>query len=69
MSNKSRLAVTLLCFFLGGLGIHRFYIGKIGTGILMLLTFGFFGLWTLIDFIASVAGLMKDKQGLLIKNW
>ena len=69
VSSKSRLAVTLLAFFLGGLGIHRFYLGKIGTGIAMLLTIGGLGIWTLIDFIMAVAGAMKDKEGKLIKNW
>ena len=40
ISPKSRLVALLLCFFLGPLGVHRFYVGKIGTGILMLLTLG-----------------------------
>lgn len=69
ISSKSRLAVTLLSWFLGYLGVHRFYLGKIGTGILMLITAGGFGIWTLIDFIFAVAGIMKDKEGKVIKNW
>ena len=69
ISPKSRLAVTLLAFFLGELGIHRFYLGKIGTGILMIFTAGGCGIWTLIDFIMAVAGTMKDKEGRVIKNW
>ena len=69
VSEKSRLAVTLLSFFLGGIGIHRFYLGKIGTGILMILTLGGVGIWALIDFIMAVSGAMKDKNGLPIKNW
>jgi len=69
ISPKSRLAVTLLALFLGGLGIHRFYLGKIVTGILMLITAGGLGIWTLVDFIMAVAGAMKDKEGKLIKNW
>ena len=68
-SPKSRLVTTLLAFFLGYLGVHRFYLGKIGTGIVMLLTAGGLGIWALIDFIFAVAGLMKDKEGNLIKNW
>lgn len=69
VSPKSRLAVTLLSFFLGGLGIHRFYLGKIGTGIAMIFTLGGLGIWALIDFIFAVSGNMKDKQGKPIKTW
>jgi hypothetical protein len=69
VSPKSRLAVTLLSFFLGELGIHRFYLGKIGTGIAMLLTLGGLGIWSLIDFIIAVSGNMKDKEGRLIEKW
>ena len=73
ISPKSRLAVTLLCilpaYMFGIAGIHRFYLGKIGTGIAMLLTLGGLGIWSLIDFIFAVAGKMKDKEGRLIKNW
>ena len=69
MSEKSRLAVSLLSFFLGVIGVHRFYLGKIGTGILMILTFGGLGIWALIDFIMAVSGSMKDKDGKLIKTW
>ncbi len=69
ISPKSRLTTTLLAWFLGEFGAHRFYLGKIGTGIAMLLTLGGLGIWTLIDFITAVAGSMKDKEGRLIKNW
>jgi TM2 domain-containing membrane protein YozV/ribosomal protein L40E len=69
VSEKSRLAVTLLAWFLGQLGIHRFYLGKIGTGILMILTLGGLGIWQIIDFIIAVTGNMKDKEGKLITNW
>ena len=43
ISSKSRLAITLLSFFLGGFGAHRFYLGKIGTAIAMLPTLGGLG--------------------------
>jgi len=69
ISPKSRLATTLLAWFLGGFGAHRFYLGKIGTAILMLFTLGGLGIWSLIDFIYAVTGNMKDKEGKLIKNW
>jgi TM2 domain-containing membrane protein YozV len=53
-TNKSKTTALLLCFFFGGLGIHRFYLGKNGTGLLMLFTLGGFGIWTLIDFIMLI---------------
>ena len=61
--SKSWIAALLLCFFVGVLGVHRFYVGKVGTGILMLVTFGGLGLWTLIDFIMIAIGKFSDKQG------
>ncbi|TMR98639.1 TM2 domain-containing protein [Nonomuraea basaltis] len=60
---KSWLVAVLLCFFLGVLGVHRFYVGKIGTGILMIVTLGGFGVWVLIDFIMILVGKFTDKQG------
>lgn len=67
-SEKGFVPTLLLCLFVGFLGVHRFYVGKIGTGILMLLTFGGFGIWSLIDLILIACGSFKDKKGLLIKN-
>jgi TM2 domain-containing membrane protein YozV len=67
VSEKGFVPTILLCFFLGAFGIHRFYVGKIGTGILMLLTLGGLGIWTLIDFIIIVTGSFRDGNGLLIK--
>ena len=69
ISSKSRLVTTLLAFFLGTFGAHRFYLGKIGTAVAMLLTLGGLGIWALVDFIFAVAGIMKDKEGKIIKNW
>ncbi|MCO8273884.1 TM2 domain-containing protein [Actinoplanes sp. TRM 88003] len=60
---KAWIVALLLSFFVGVLGVHRFYVGKIGTGILMLITLGGFGVWTLIDFIMIAVGKFTDKQG------
>jgi TM2 domain-containing membrane protein YozV len=67
VSDKGFVPTILLCFFLGAFGIHRFYVGKVGTGILMLLTLGGLGIWTLIDFIIIVTGGFKDSAGRYIK--
>lgn len=69
MSNKSRTVSALLCFFLGGIGVHRFYAGKIGTGIVWLLTFGCLGIGVLVDFIMILCGKFKDKDGNAIEQW
>jgi len=87
LSSRSRLATVLLALFLGIFGVHRFYIGKTRTTIVMLILsilyivtvrlWGIFmviplamaGLWAFIDFIFAVSGIMKDKEGRLIKNW
>ena len=69
ISPKLRLATALFCGFFGYLGIHRFYVGKIGTGILMILTAGGIGIWVVIDFIFIVLGQFKDKEGRVVKNW
>jgi TM2 domain-containing membrane protein YozV len=68
-SPKSRLVALLLCFFVGFLGAHRFYVGKTGTGILMLLTAGGCGLWILIDLIMIVIGSFRDQERRLLFRW
>lgn len=62
-SEKSNVVALLLCLFLGGLGIHRFYVGKIGTAIVQIFTLGGFGIWLLIDLIMIIIGKFKDKAG------
>ena len=67
-SSKDWLVTLLLCFFVGCLGIHRFYVGKTGTGIVQLLTCGGCGIWALIDFIVIIMGNFTDAEGKFIKN-
>lgn len=69
VSPKSRTVASVLCFFLGVIGIHRFYVGKTGTGIAMIFTLGGLGVWALIDLIMLLCGVFKDKQNLVVKTW
>lgn len=68
-SSKSRIAALLLCFFLGMFGVHRFYVGKIGTGILYMITLGGFGIGWLVDLIRIACGVFRDSQGYYLKDW
>ena len=68
-TDKRILPAMLLCIFFGWVGIHRFYVGKTGTGILQLLTFGGFGIWMLIDFILIVSGSFTDANGHKLTQW
>ena len=63
MSDKSKSTTFLLCYFFGVLGIHRFYLGKLITGLLMLVTGGGFMIWWFVDLYRVVTGRFKDKQG------
>lgn len=69
ISDKSRLATALLCFFFGTIGVHRFYAGKVGSGIAQIFTLGGFGIWTLIDLIFILSGRFEDKNKAVISNW
>ena len=62
-STPDWLTLFLLTFFVGVLGVHRFYVGKIGTGFLMLLTLGGLGVWFLVDLILVVTGQFTNKDG------
>ena len=69
VSPHSRLAALLLCVFLGGLGVHRFYVGKVGTGVAMIFTLGGLGIWVLIDLIMIVVGGFTDAEGRYVLDW
>ncbi|VEB36768.1 Predicted membrane protein [Legionella sainthelensi] len=64
---KSPLVVLILGLFLGVIGIHRIYVGKIYTGLLMLITLGGLGIWYLVDLILIVTNKFEDKNGNLIQ--
>ena len=85
VSPKSRIAATLLAWFLGIFGAHRFYAGNTGTAVIMLVlsivgfaTLWLFlgtiiliavGIWAFVDFIIAVTGNMRDSEGKLIRKW
>lgn len=69
ISPKSRLVALLLCFFLGIIGVHRFYVGKIGSGIGQIVTLGGLGIWTLVDLIMIAAGSFRDIDRRKLVNW
>ena len=67
VSQKNKWVAFILCFFLGYLGIHYFYVGKIGMGILYLLTGGLFGIGWIVDIIRILVGSFRDGAGLPVR--
>lgn len=65
-SQKSKGVALVLCVLLGYMGIHRFYVGKIGTGILWLLTLGCFGIGWIVDIVMLCCNKFADKSGAII---
>lgn len=68
-TDKRILPAFLLCFFFGVFGVHRFYVGKVGAGIVQLLTFGGVGIWALVDLILILCGAFTDDRGVKITQW
>ena len=68
-SDKSRAVALALCIPLGVFGAHRFYVGKIGTGLLQLCTLGGFGLWYLYDLITIASGEFRDVNERRVSLW
>lgn len=66
---KDRLVALLLCVFLGIFGAHRFYLGKWKSGIVQLLTLGFYGVWTLVDLVMIVLNKLSDADGQYLGPW
>jgi TM2 domain-containing membrane protein YozV len=67
-SRKDWLTALLISFFLGGLGIDRFYLGHTGLGVVKLITLGGCGIWALIDFILIALNQVRDSDGLPLKK-
>jgi TM2 domain-containing membrane protein YozV len=68
LSDKSKIVAALLQFFLGSLGIGRFYTGHVGIAIAQLLTCGGCGIWALIDAIMFLASEQTDAQGRVLRS-
>lgn len=70
VSERSRGVAAILCLLLGPLGVHRFYVGKVWTGLLIILTVGgFLGIWPVIDLIVILLGRFRDKHRRRLRNW
>lgn len=67
-SDKDWMTAVLLSFFVGVLGIDRFYLGHTGLGILKLLTLGGCGIWALIDLVLIAMGNVRDSNGLPLRR-
>ena len=67
ISQKNKTTALLLCIFLGGLGVHRFYVGKAGTGVLYLCTGGVLGIGLIIDIVRIATGSFRDEFDLLLQ--
>jgi TM2 domain-containing membrane protein YozV len=68
-SDRSRLAALLLCVLLGWLGAHRFYVGKVGTGVLWLFSLGFLGIGVIYDLVLIATGEFRDDQNRRVVHW
>jgi len=68
VSNCGWLETMLLCFFLGGFGLHRFYTGHVLIGVLQLFTLGGCYIWAMVDFILILTGSYRDSEGRRLKR-
>ena len=69
VSPQKRMILVIVCFFFGYLGIHRLVVGKIGTGLLYLVTGGLFAIGWIVDLILLLVGSFKDKEERYVLEW
>lgn len=70
IESEKRIAPTLaLCVLFGIFGVHRFYVGKVTTGMLQLLTLGGLGIWALVDMVLLIIGAFRDGEGDQLTEW
>lgn len=69
ISKRKRLPAIGLCLCFGLFGTHRFYVGKVGTGIFQMLTLGGLGFWVFYDLILLILGKFCDAEGAQVKEW
>lgn len=69
VSERSRTVALILGVLGGVFGFHRFYAGRIQTGIAMAVTFGGLGMWWLYDMVTIIAGEFRDVNDLPLRNW
>lgn len=67
-SDKRRGTALLLCIFLGFLGAHNFYVGRIGRGVVYLFTMGLFGIGWVADIVRIVLGSFRDNVGVPLRH-
>ncbi|WP_275315774.1 TM2 domain-containing protein [Tenacibaculum bernardetii] len=68
-SGKSQIVALILCWVVGIIGVHRFYLGYTWQGVVQILTLGGLGIWTLIDFIRIITGDLTPKNGSYSKTF
>ncbi len=67
-SSKQKVLAAVLCWCFGIFGVHRLYVGKVGTGLIQLFTLGGLGVWAFVDFIMILSGKFRDESGKLLIN-